>query len=606
MDIYIGRNDRRLGPYSVEQARQMLASGKLYPMDLAWYEGMDEWKPIFQVPEISHSPAPEAQAPAPRLPEKGIQKPNAYEESRIKGITKRAIGGLFILFGLGLLYAFKLVSSPVEKGIFVLQALFFLIGGVWWALGKGEQCLVPLKARLSLIFALLLVGFLPNSYGPVLHTFGPHAALIVIGVIFAVLGVPTLVLGHLARAQIRRDPAFRGKGRVLTSLCLAYSLLLIAGLMGLSGFETPAESAAPSVEASTQVAPGAGSIDEQRAAVEKQKSVTDDILGTVWKAQEYGEWKGQWIRRGYSTIFDVSLKDGERGGTKTFQAFVTRKGNKVHIQSKNSSDKRDSVYDGEISPDGTTVAGTYTCAGGGPYCWSASIAPLVRAKAPEGMFYTTQHQTFFTDDGVVGFPPATKVEQIEDRGETLFVRSGQSRFEVSKDILTDDLYLAASILIADRNAQASLAKKSREQLEAVEAVKRQEWEKLEAERLRNVAASRSSAPSHAFNSSPLQRGSYAQSGGKNSRLPNINLTKEQSEALVNYYLDNAKPDHSAPLRSPRETIDPPSKEAAELRKIKDAQRAIIDSQIRELEKTGGTNDAEIRSLRQKRDALGYL
>ncbi len=49
MSILILRNNQQTGPYPEEQARQLLASGQVSGTDLAWRNGMAEWKPLSEV-----------------------------------------------------------------------------------------------------------------------------------------------------------------------------------------------------------------------------------------------------------------------------------------------------------------------------------------------------------------------------------------------------------------------------------------------------------------------------------------------------------------------------------------------------------------------------
>ncbi len=44
MQIYLARNNVQAGPYTLEQVNNMLASGEVLLEDLAWHEGMEEWK----------------------------------------------------------------------------------------------------------------------------------------------------------------------------------------------------------------------------------------------------------------------------------------------------------------------------------------------------------------------------------------------------------------------------------------------------------------------------------------------------------------------------------------------------------------------------------
>ncbi|MFW6515060.1 RDD family protein [Acinetobacter baumannii] len=46
MQIYLARNNQQAGPYTLEQLNQMLASQQVLLTDLAWHEGMIEWKAL--------------------------------------------------------------------------------------------------------------------------------------------------------------------------------------------------------------------------------------------------------------------------------------------------------------------------------------------------------------------------------------------------------------------------------------------------------------------------------------------------------------------------------------------------------------------------------
>ncbi len=49
MDIFISRDGQQYGPYSETDCRSHLASGQLLQDDLAWHEGLSEWKPLSAV-----------------------------------------------------------------------------------------------------------------------------------------------------------------------------------------------------------------------------------------------------------------------------------------------------------------------------------------------------------------------------------------------------------------------------------------------------------------------------------------------------------------------------------------------------------------------------
>ena len=46
MQIHLARNNQQAGPYSLEQVNQMLASQQVLLTDLAWHQGMTEWKAL--------------------------------------------------------------------------------------------------------------------------------------------------------------------------------------------------------------------------------------------------------------------------------------------------------------------------------------------------------------------------------------------------------------------------------------------------------------------------------------------------------------------------------------------------------------------------------
>lgn len=49
MQLTIARDGQQYGPYEGEVARGLLAQGRLLPSDLAWAEGMPDWRPLAQL-----------------------------------------------------------------------------------------------------------------------------------------------------------------------------------------------------------------------------------------------------------------------------------------------------------------------------------------------------------------------------------------------------------------------------------------------------------------------------------------------------------------------------------------------------------------------------
>ena len=62
MKITLHRAGQNLGPYSIEQIRQMLVAGQIQPADLAHYEGLAQWTSVGELPNL-HPPVSAAIPP---------------------------------------------------------------------------------------------------------------------------------------------------------------------------------------------------------------------------------------------------------------------------------------------------------------------------------------------------------------------------------------------------------------------------------------------------------------------------------------------------------------------------------------------------------------
>jgi uncharacterized RDD family membrane protein YckC len=82
MEVWIGREGERHGPYQEEDVRQWLRSGELSRDDLGWYEGLADWQPLailfadalkedperrLDEPTAPSSPPPMVAPPAPAV-----------------------------------------------------------------------------------------------------------------------------------------------------------------------------------------------------------------------------------------------------------------------------------------------------------------------------------------------------------------------------------------------------------------------------------------------------------------------------------------------------------------------------------------------------------
>ncbi|HEX2561212.1 hypothetical protein [Phenylobacterium sp.] len=92
-----------------------------------------------------------------------------------------------------------------------------------------------------------------------------------------------------------------------------------------------------------------------------------DALGQVWEEDEVSGWRGVWIRRGTSTVFDAYWwhPAGER-----VQAVLelSGRGREVTLH-RQHPDGQSCRYEGRIAANWTDVAGRYTCS------WEATPMP---------------------------------------------------------------------------------------------------------------------------------------------------------------------------------------------------------------------------------------
>ena len=121
VNLYVSRDGQQYGPYSLEEAREHLASGGLLPTDYAYHEGMAGWAPLAEVLATQPQPtSPVAYAtPATTTPFKA--KKSRGKKSKLKE------GGKATTVGAGaILQKYKAVLAAVviiATGIFLYTNL---------------------------------------------------------------------------------------------------------------------------------------------------------------------------------------------------------------------------------------------------------------------------------------------------------------------------------------------------------------------------------------------------------------------------------------------------------------------------------------------------
>ncbi len=98
--IHIYHNNQQEGPYSPEQLRDMMASGTVTPITLAWREGMSDWAPLetimstFQSTMAPTAPSPPARADA-------VSQANVASPP-VTATGPKGVGGWLLFFCVGL------------------------------------------------------------------------------------------------------------------------------------------------------------------------------------------------------------------------------------------------------------------------------------------------------------------------------------------------------------------------------------------------------------------------------------------------------------------------------------------------------------------------
>lgn len=146
MEIWIGRNGERHGPYKEEDIRQWLRSGKVSREDLAWREGLADWQPLGVLfpDEMPSEPPPATTAPgAPAMPaSSSLPRTNTAALEDYAGFWKRLaafiidtiiLSIVFKIIGLafGISAAEDLVKEQVLGGTPMLTAYGHFYASTW-------------------------------------------------------------------------------------------------------------------------------------------------------------------------------------------------------------------------------------------------------------------------------------------------------------------------------------------------------------------------------------------------------------------------------------------------------------------------------------------
>ncbi|HKR76740.1 MAG TPA: RDD family protein [Rhodanobacter sp.] len=145
MEIWIGRDGERHGPYKEEDVRQWLRNGQVKGSDLAWREGLADWQPLSTLfPDVTPDAAPAADNPysAPSAPMQNLPQTTAAALEDHAGFWKRVAAYildailLYIVFRVigtffGVSAAQETMKQEMLGGISFMQAYEHFYSGMW-------------------------------------------------------------------------------------------------------------------------------------------------------------------------------------------------------------------------------------------------------------------------------------------------------------------------------------------------------------------------------------------------------------------------------------------------------------------------------------------
>ncbi len=101
MQIYLARNNQQAGPYTLEQLNQMLDSQQVLLTDLAWHQGMTNWKSLGELTQgkLVYQPNPAEQSPS-LAPQDDKQPLTTPTQQVVTASVKRRIAAKLIDLGL--------------------------------------------------------------------------------------------------------------------------------------------------------------------------------------------------------------------------------------------------------------------------------------------------------------------------------------------------------------------------------------------------------------------------------------------------------------------------------------------------------------------------
>ncbi len=157
MEVWIGRDGERHGPYQEADIRDWLRSGQISPDDLAWYEGMRDWQSLRHL-----FPADAPAAPPQPLPPAAADRPlpgTAPDAADLAGFWHRFAAWLLDYIVLVVPNLITFYSMHADRPMQALSQLIASSGS--FAAAKADPAFDHLVAQLQPFSAAsIIIGFL--------------------------------------------------------------------------------------------------------------------------------------------------------------------------------------------------------------------------------------------------------------------------------------------------------------------------------------------------------------------------------------------------------------------------------------------------------------
>jgi hypothetical protein len=94
MNWFYAKNGSQQGPLSTDEIKSRIAMGEIGPDDLAWCEGMSDWMPIGQIPQLKIEAPAREEAPPPMVGVPSMSSsPSPYQSPASPGSPAQMIPG---------------------------------------------------------------------------------------------------------------------------------------------------------------------------------------------------------------------------------------------------------------------------------------------------------------------------------------------------------------------------------------------------------------------------------------------------------------------------------------------------------------------------------